>query len=312
MTMNFEEIKKHHLNIWTLIKCILDDYPEHRRYIEEGILSHRKDDLIVLDRLAKSVLEIANGNSVTLKNLASGYRWMCESFTKEELYFRRNGTYRCKSLNQAIEETYSNKEIMKKYMDGLLISQVLWSNHFRVFLYFTSRFLSKLPNHFNYLEIGCGHGLYICEAARHKNSKKLTGWDISSQSIMHTSRVLEQFNLNKKVTLEQQDIYDKRPDNVFDALVLGEILEHLETPDIALKNLANQLKSGGMVFINFPINSPAPDHIYLLKTIEEVVSLVRNAGYKVLETEAFPMTGYNIERAISSKVTISVVVIAEK
>ena len=129
---------------------------------------------------------------------------------------------------------------------------------------------------------------------------------------MHTSRVLEQFNLNKKVTLEQKNIYDKRPDNVFDALVLGEILEHLETPDIALKSLANQLRSGGLVFINFPINSPAPDHIYLLKTIEEVVSLVRNAGYKVLETEAFPMTGYNLERAIASKVTISVVVIAEK
>ena len=310
--MNFEEIKKYYSNIWALIECILHDYPEHKRYIEQGILSHEKDGLTALDSLAKSVLEIANGNSVTLENLARGYRWMCESFTKEELYFRRNGSYRCKSLNQAIEETYSNKEIMKKYMDGLLISQVLWSNHSHVFLYFASRFLAKLPKRFNYLEIGCGHGLYICEAARHKNSNKLNGWDISAQSIKHTSRVLEQFNLNKKVTLEQRNIYDERPDNFFDALVLSEILEHLETPDLALKNMANQLRSGGLIFVNFPINSPAPDHIYLLKTIEEVVSLVRGSGYKVLETQAFPMTGYNLERAISSKVTISVVVIAEK
>ena len=86
--MNFEEIKKYYLNIWTLIKCILDDYPEHSRYIEKGILSYEKDDLVVMDKLAKSVLEIANGNSVTLENLASGYRWMCESFTKERTIFQ--------------------------------------------------------------------------------------------------------------------------------------------------------------------------------------------------------------------------------
>ena len=47
--MNFEEIKKYYLNIWTLIKCILDDYPEHSRYIEKGILSYEKDDLVVME-----------------------------------------------------------------------------------------------------------------------------------------------------------------------------------------------------------------------------------------------------------------------
>ncbi|SCA56280.1 conserved hypothetical protein [Candidatus Terasakiella magnetica] len=307
--MELDEAKEISGSTQMLIESLLADWPEHRAFLEKSFKSHPDEHIEILSQLATDIALLCENNP---KELIEGYRWMCDSFTTEELYFRREGSYRCKTVAQAIEETYSNNQIMKWYMDGLLLSQLMWSNHAHAYIWFLENFITLLPNNYNYLEIGCGHGLYITQAARDPKSKSLTGWDISEKSIEKTRNSLEVFNAIENVTLQQRDIFADNTDGNYDALVLSEILEHLEDPKAALKKLHNQLSTNGHLFVNVPLNSPAPDHIYLIRTIEEAVELVNECGYKVLKSEGFPMTGYSLKRAQKADATITCVIVAQK
>jgi hypothetical protein len=57
-------------------------------------------------------------------------------------------------------------------------------------------------------------------------------------------------------------------------------------------------------------NCGGPDHLYLLRTPEEAVDLVREAGFEPLDTAFFPMTGASLERARKHALTISAVISA--
>ena len=98
----------------------------------------------------------------------------------------------------------------------------------------------------------------------------------------------------------------------FDSAIISEVLEHLERPDLALQTLNNALVPGGRLFINVPINSPAPDHIYLWRTKEEFVSFVEAQGFELESSQFLPVTGYSLEKAIKHDLSISCVLIVRK
>jgi hypothetical protein len=77
-----------------------------------------------------------------------------------------------------------------------------------------------------------------------------------------------------------------------------------------LRGLRQHLAPRGRLFVNVPVNSPAPDHIYLLRTPEEAVEMVRSSGYDVLDHRFFPMTGHTEAKARKNKLTISCVIVA--
>ena len=65
------------------------------------------------------------------------------------------------------------------------------------------------------------------------------------------------------------------------------------------------MKPNGKVFVNVPLNSPSPDHIYLLTSPEQAVELAENAGFKVEGLELFATQGRKIESALANKVSVS-------
>ena len=69
-------------------------------------------------------------------------------------------------------------------------------------------------------------------------------------------------------------------ENEFGAIILSEILEHVEKPDIILKSLKNQLRADGRIFVNVPIWSPAPDHI-LFRNEDDAIELINESGYQI-------------------------------
>ena len=105
------------------------------------------------------------------------------------------------------------------------------------------------------------------------------------------------------MTLERHDIYDPvgKDERRFGSVVLSEILEHLEDPVGALRAAAAWMRPGAWLWVNVPVNSPAPDHIFLLRTPEEAVELVRTAGFTPVDTAFYPMTGRDARRGQAGK-----------
>ena len=287
---------------------VLAVWPEHAKFLEKSFHDQDEEDNICLELLADDIIKIAGSE---LRNMANSYKIMCDIFLEEELYFRRYGKYRCDSFAAAESLVYKNDFFMKAYMEGLLISQLLWKNHANSFVFYKNSYINRIGNALRHLEIGPGHGLYFAWAARHF-TQKITGWDISKESLLLTERSLRALSDIGPTTLEQRNILDDAENAVFDSIVISEVLEHLEQPHLALSKVCRQLTCGGLIFINVPVNSPAPDHIYLFETPEQVAQMVTDAGLKLIEVNNAPMTGFTLERAIRSKATISCALIAQK
>lgn len=286
-----------------IVDAVLDVWPDHAAYLAKSFAVRTPGQLAATEVAATAARRLMAGDEA---KFARGYKWTCDKLRDEELYFHREGHYRLSTFAEADAEVYSNPEYMGPYVDGLLLTQILWFNHVGTFEMFL-RVLKDQPAPFDYLEIGPGHGLMVYLAAQSPNSASLEAWDVSEVSLRETRAALDVLGVAKKVSLTRTDILSAQaPERQFDLIVISEVLEHLERPQDALRFLRSVLAPGGRVFINVPLNSPSPDHIYLLSTIEEARNLVEEAGFVVEQEEAYATQGRVVAKAIAQKVSVSV------
>ena len=291
-------------------------WPEHAGYIAKSFEDREAAVIAVSDELARVVLILGGGMAGGIEGLIDDYRFLCESILlPEELHFRRYGTYRLRAFADAERECYANAPFMNRYMNGLLVSNVLWSNHAHAFEAYVNGYLPRLPAGGAHLEIGPGHGLFLFFAARQARLARIEGWDVSPTSIANTRAALTALGVERPVDLQLVNLFDAAGAAAsveFDGIVMSEILEHLENPVAAMRAAAGHLKAGGHLWVNVPANSPAPDHIFLVRDLDHAVTLVKDAGLEVVNSAAFPMSGATLEKAMKRKLAISCVVLAKK
>jgi len=290
-----------------LVDLVVTSWPEHAPFLERSFQARDARERSMSEQLAELVFRL---HADAPQDLVRGYRWMCEMVREEELEFRRSGQYRYSSFREVNELVYQQRERMADYMFGLLASSVLWLNHTRSFVNYAERFLALNREGYRHLEVGPGHGLLLYMAAADPRCASVTGLDISAESLAQTEGALARLGAQKPAQCMTCDI--AQPLAVaarFDSVVLSEVCEHLEAPGAALVNLRGIMAPGARIFVNVPVNSPAIDHIYLLKSPEEVVELVRGAGFIIEETLNAPASGYTEARARKFGAAISVCVI---
>jgi 2-polyprenyl-3-methyl-5-hydroxy-6-metoxy-1,4-benzoquinol methylase len=312
MSLSHKANSSVHPNIDRLFDAILGEWPEHARFIRNSFSNYDEADLGLIEDLSERVCILAAND---LGAFIKSYRWMCAEMNKEALYFKKHGVYRLSTFSEANKEVYSNAEFMKRYMEGLLVSQVFWRNHSAAFLYFQNKFLPSLRDRFRYLEVGPGHGLFLSVAAEQPACEHAEAWDVSEESLRQTGAALDKLGLKSRVDLVQQDIHaptrQVEDGPLYDGIAICEVLEHLERPKEALMSLRRFLRPDGVLFINVPINSPAPDHIFLLRDVNAVRDLVEAAGLTVLDLHPVAMTGYSLAEANRQRATVNCFVLAQ-
>ncbi len=297
-----------HRNLGIIVSAVLGQWPEHGTFLRRSLRAHDEESLATVEEAAAHVVRLMGDE---ISTFCENYRWVCGLVNEEVPRFLRTGEYRCKTFAEAEEEVYSNQPYMEKYMNGLLVSQPLWYNHARAFFAFKRRFLSTLPPNADYLEIGPGHGLFLAQAAADPAIATVSAWDISVESLRLTAQALSRLGVTRAVDLKQRDVLASQPDEAFHGIVISEVLEHLEEPVRALRSLHRHLRDDGRIFINVPINSPAPDHIFALRTPEEAAELVRSAGLRIVDQSTEPMSGYTLARAMALQATVTCLFVAE-
>jgi 2-polyprenyl-3-methyl-5-hydroxy-6-metoxy-1,4-benzoquinol methylase len=294
----------------TLVAAQLREWPAHARVLDKSLAASDPAFLSRTNALARLVWKLAGDD---IDRHCIDYHWMCDNFVEEYLFFRRHRRYRLQTFAEAITEVYGNADYMNRYVKGILLSQVFWNNHAHAIDLFRTGFLPANKADYEHLDIGPGHGLFLAYAASDPRCKAAAGWDVSASSLAATRAALARMEITRPVSLVLQDVLEAPPEaDRFDSIVISEVLEHVEQPGIALQMLMRALRSGGRIFINIPVNSPAPDHIYLWRQPVEVIDLIRSAGFQIDEEYHFPTTGKSLEEAIKYKLDISCVVIAHK
>ncbi len=291
-----------------IVETTLKVWPEHAAYLLKSFSPRTPAMMRATEAAAAASAKLMAGDEETV---AADYRWTCDRLREEELFFHREGRYRLSTFAEADAEVYSDHAYMGRYVNGLLLTQVLWYNHAATFEMFLNEVLGGAKAPFDYLEVGPGHGLMVYFAAQSHLCQQLQAWDVSAVSLRETRAALAKLGLTKPVALVETDILSAdRPTQAFDLIVISEVLEHLETPARALRFLRDALKDEGRIFINVPLNSPSPDHIYLFETPDDVKALVQSAGLKIESLSLFATQGRAIESALANRITVSAGVVA--
>lgn len=301
-------------NTLKLYNALVRIWPEHQPFLDKSFKDRDVSLAQSTEQRAEDVLRII-GSDDKLDKYCVDYRFLCEKVLEEELFFRRNSRYRLSSFDEAVTHVYSNTEFMDRYMNFLLITIIVWRNHASAIAHFENCYLPKLRPGSHHLEIGPGHGLLLSLAAKEPAVTSVTAWDVSATSLSQTQRCLSTLGIEKQVDLVLRDLLRETVEEgngrKFQSVVLSEVLEHLEDPVAALQALRSHMAPGARIWIQVPVNSPAPDHIYLLRTPEASLDLTKAGGFEILEHAFFPMTGVTLEQARKRELTISSVIIAE-
>lgn len=150
-----------------------------------------------------------------------------------------------KTDDSQLKATPEQEDFRGKYESGKIGDKLL-NNYFLA----VKSLFAQIPNKGNSkaIEIGCGEGL---STQRINNFLPNHYKFEASEYIEHQIADAKTNNPGMKIT--QESVYElKHKDSVFDVVFLLEVLEHLDYPSKALKEIRRVLKPGGHIIIGVP------------------------------------------------------------
>ena len=146
------------------------------------------------------------------------------------------------------------------------------------------------------LDAGFGSGSLLTRLAKY--NFKAQGIDLSEAFVKFVEKKLKTENLDRQIKVKKGNLMKMDfPDNYFDGIVCGEILEHIKNDSLAVREMNRVLKKGGIGVITVPanpglwdINDERAGH-YRRYQKSELKALLENNGFKVdkVESWGFPL-----------------------
>ena len=276
--------------------------PPHAKFLGEAFRLLTNEEKIEADSYLAYMIKDHDPNY-----LVESYETIVDDTSDAQLFFAREGRYRCSTFEEVANSVYFNDEYMKKYMVGLAITSFVWPNHTYIRRFFRDTFPTGRSG--TYLEVGPGHGLSLIEAIRSGNLDQYVGVDISATSLNLTRDVIRFFCPSdfERVSLIQSDfLAGKDFGENFDILVMGEVLEHVEQPKAFLARLRTLAAPNAHIFVTTCVNAPAIDHIYLFSSEKQVEAEIAESGLSIRKRLAVPYFGKTIEESVAQRLPINV------
>lgn len=133
-----------------------------------------------------------------------------------------------------------------------------------------------IPLRGRFLEVGCSSGgLLRCLSDRPGNDLLMTAVDLSPVAAGLARAAVP------GAVIAEHDARDPLPfpDDHFDIVFSGHLVEHLADPVPTLREMARVVCAGGMVVTEFPYEDPAyPLHVHEMLTYDVVTAWVQAAG----------------------------------
>ena len=200
--------------------------------------------------------------------------------------YEADGHYQYQSFAEVNEIHYSQESRMHGYLWGIYLTNFLWAHHFEICLFFRDRFLARIDNVQNLIEIAPGHGGWGAWALNVFDNAHLRGFDISPTSIEIASSVTRAAGMESRVRYDQRDALDltELDADCADAGISSFLIEHLEQPAQLFAVINHLLKPGGYFFVTGALTAAQIDHIYEFRNESELVAMAEGHGLRVLET----------------------------
>ncbi|MDD4599647.1 MAG: class I SAM-dependent methyltransferase [Negativicutes bacterium] len=294
----------------SMIGQLLDRFPfqSHIAELYSGMTEQEKREF---DSCIQFICDVYG---MTERDILDCYQIFNDDTLEESKYFIEHGKYRYSTYKEVNEYMLSkDTHYMRSYQIGLLLSLFVWPNHSAMRKYFLQsfhNFKGKL-----YLEVGVGHGYYFKTAVQSFDYGRFVGIDISDDSLHMVQSFLRWHSMTQpqKYELKKLDFLTMESGAyAFDAIVCGEVLEHVENPGAFIKKCSDLAHEKTLIHITTAINAPAIDHISLFRSPDELANLFCENGLTILEMKLFLYRNKNLEFCLKRKLPITVSILARK
>lgn len=136
-----------------------------------------------------------------------------------------------------------------------------------------------------FLDIGCGIATCVNAVKEKYPNCEVWGTDIAKD----TMKVNAEMYPNIKFIGNEVGYLKDVPDNYFDFVFAGEILEHLDDPNLLIKDAFSKLKTGGTFVCTTPLDDHvrSPEHTWYFSK-EDVTKLFKDNGFETPEFVDLP------------------------
>lgn len=297
-------------NIRRFADIVVEQNHVHGPFMKDTLANLSSDEIRHLD----AYIDFCIKKGYDTEYLAKSYRTIVMGTVHEQIYFRKHGRYRHSTFAEVASDVYFNAEYMSHYMYGLALTSYFWPNHLAMLNFFKK----TLPQNSSgrYLEVGPGHGYYLMTAMLQSRYGAFLGVDISETSVAMTKDLINHFMAGQTIPFELRCLdflaaTDLQPKS-FDAVVMGEVLEHVEQPQLFLRRIRDIAKDDAYIYITTCVNAPEIDHIYLFKSPEEVMQLFASCGLGVREQLICPYAGKTLQESIDRQLAVNMAYVIKK
>ncbi|HEX3876701.1 MAG TPA: class I SAM-dependent methyltransferase [Bryobacteraceae bacterium] len=233
---------------------------------------------------------LSEGTEENLQRACRGYIQFCQTFKDKQWDFAHNQCYAENDYAQVNEKVYQNLTYMSEvYYPALLFSYLFASNYFAIYRQFSTVFIPLCGDKRGAsLEVGVGHGLLSASLLNANTNLVGFGLDVSPVAPEISNRVSAFFHLRNPISTTVGDALAGIPlhnDTPYQVMICAEVLEHLPDPLKLLQNMYAALAEGGILFLTASINMESVDHLYLFRSDDEVLKMIEESGFQVLNRE---------------------------
>jgi SAM-dependent methyltransferase len=291
-------------NVLKFLEKIIESNPMQKKVVDMANIYW--DDQVKLS--FEKYLEFCISQNCDLDYLVDCYDLIVKDTIREQFYFARNKKYRYSSYEEVANSVYLNEDYMRKYMYGLGITSYLWVQHLKYNVFFKETIPKDLKG--NYIEIGPGHGHFMLDALEMTSYDHFVGVDISPTSLSMTKEILKSHPLafKKRIDLILSDFLKIDNSQKYDALVIGEVLEHVEAPIDFIAKIKSITKVDSYIYLTTCINAPAIDHIYLFESVNHLESLINKGGLLISSKLVIPYPGLSLDETVKKRLPINIAV----
>ena len=139
----------------------------------------------------------------------------------------------------------------------------------------------NITENMNFLDIGCGTGWAIGQAARLIDFKgSFYGIDLSQKMIQKAKENFTEYPDLHFIKANSESI--PLPDNFFDIVICTNSFHHYLHPEKAMREIYRLLKPGGKIYIL----DPAAD-TWIIKVVDKIIKLFEPGHVKIYSSEEF-------------------------
>lgn len=246
-----------------------------------------------LDSIASRLSLIYGEPSRWIADTVRGYVMLSMEFLKLQRQLEKSGRYLLGSEREALQVAYANQDVFGGYyLPGLLLSEALWPNHFLLGEAFKKSFVSGLTSGAEVLEIGVGTGYHLDLLLRHCPDVRYSGFDISTYAIDFCRHyAFGKSGQDPRARFIEGNVSHGLPlaPASIDAVVMGEILEHIDDPAAVLRDVKKVLRPGGSMFLTTVAFAANIDHIFMFEKIDDIRRLLAENGWRIVSDWPLPV-----------------------